>query len=392
MPVAASDLAGLLDFAQREKIDLTVVGPEAPLVAGIADLFESKGLRVAGPSRQAAALEGSKVFAKEFLLAHDIPTAASQVYRDADSAEADLAKGLFDYPVVLKADGLAAGKGVIICHDLEESRSAVDVLMRERRFGDAGNRVLIEEFLRGEEASFMVFTDGSRILPMVASQDHKAAYDGDKGPNTGGMGAYSDDTILSDRLKARIMSEIVEPTVAGMARRGTPFKGILYAGLMLTDNGPKVLEFNVRFGDPEAQAVLPRLDSDLLEVLDCLAAGDLSGQTLQWSPDPVVCVVLAAQGYPGSHPKGTEISGLDLAGEGGGTLIFHSGTAWEEGRLVTAGGRVLGVTARSSSLDGAIMSAYEAVNKIYFSGMFCRRDIAAKGLARAEAARLSDDS
>jgi len=382
VPVGSDDIEALLDFARSEEIDLTMVGPEAPLADGIVDAFEEAGLMAAGPSRAAAQLEGSKVFAKDFMARHHIPTAEYEVYDDDDDAELDLRQRRFKFPVVLKADGLAAGKGVIICADLAEAIDALNSIMRERDFGSAGHRLVIEEFLRGEEASFMVFTDGIRILPMVPSQDHKAAYERDLGPNTGGMGAYSTDNILSQDLKEEVLDTIIEPTIRGMAAEGNPYRGILYAGLMLTSRGPKVLEFNVRFGDPETQAVLPRLKSDLFEILHGVAKGDLSGQTAEWAKEAVVCVVLASEGYPGHYDKGFEISGLDLASEIEDTIIFHAGTSASGDRVVTNGGRVLGVTAQAPSLEAAIMQAYEGVNKISFEGKYYRRDIAAKGLNR----------
>ncbi len=385
-PVSAQDIDGLLGLARSEQVDLTMVGPEAPLVEGIADRFREAGLAVAGPSAKAARLEGSKAFAKDFMQRHGILTARYRVFGQAFEAESSLRAGEFSFPVVLKADGLAAGKGVIICQDLTQALDTVDVVMRQGRFGAAGTRLVVEEFLKGEEASFMVFTDGSRILPMVPSQDHKAAYDGDQGPNTGGMGAYSCPTVLSERQQQEILTQVMEPAVRGMASEGCPFQGILYAGLMLGAHGARVLEFNARFGDPETQVVLPRLKSSLIEILQGLAAGDLSGIRPQWDDDSVVCVVLAAPGYPGSYPKGLKISGLDMAEEESGTIVFHAGTSLDDqGNTLTSGGRVLGVTARAGILGSAILKSYEGVNKIHFEGMHYRRDIASKGLDRAQA-------
>ncbi|HSR52445.1 MAG TPA: phosphoribosylamine--glycine ligase [Acidobacteriota bacterium] len=381
--LGADDVDGLLDFARQESIDLTVVGPEAPLVAGIADRFRDAGQAVAGPSAAAAELEGSKAFAKDFMQRHAIPSARYQLFDQAGQAAQAIEKGEFGYPVVVKASGLAAGKGVLICRDRTAALEAVDSIMCEKRFGAAGDQIVIEEFLEGEEASFMVFTDGRILLPMVPSQDHKAAYDNDEGPNTGGMGGYSDDGILSRELKERVMETVMKPAVLGMAMEGRPFQGVLYAGLMLTPQGPKVLEFNVRFGDPETQAVLPRLKSDLLDVYQAVAQGDLSQTSLQWDERACVCVVLAAEGYPGSYPKGMKISGLDLAAESAHTMVFHAGTARDdEGHVVTSGGRVLGVTALGDDLESAILRAYEGVNKVHFENMHYRRDIGAKGLAR----------
>ncbi len=382
VPIKVEDLEGLASFARSSEVDLTIVGPEAPLAAGIVDRFRTEGLRIAGPTQAAAQLESSKVFAKTFLAEQGIPTAAFEVHETAASAEEAIRSGAFEYPVVLKADGLAAGKGVLICQDQAEALQATATLMREKRFGAAGERVVIEEFLAGEETSFMVFTDGRNILPMVPSQDHKAAYEGDRGPNTGGMGAYSVDFLLDSRLREVIVREIIEPAVLGMEDLGIPFQGILYAGLMLTEAGPKVLEFNVRFGDPETQAVVPRLEGDLLEIFSAVADGDLSSCQLEWSNRAAVCVVVASQGYPGSYQSGFEITGIPMAEEDPDTVVFHAGTSLRDDKIVTAGGRVLGVTSLRPSLEAAIISVYEAVNKIHFDGMYYRRDIAAKGLRK----------
>ncbi len=380
--IDADDIDGLEDFVISQQIDLTIVGPEAPLVAGIVDRFQQQGLRAAGPSREASRLEGSKSFAKDFMKRHAIPTAAYQVFDQLEPAETALKGNAFQFPVVLKADGLAAGKGVFICPDLAASLEALDGIMRQRKFGASGDRLVIEEFLEGEEASFMVFTDGVNILPMVPSQDHKAIYEGDQGPNTGGMGAYSIDAILSAELRQQVLDEIISPTIEGMAKEGASYQGILYAGLMLTREGPKVLEFNVRFGDPETQVILPRMESDLLDLLYAMAEGNLEDVNIRWSENAAVCVVIAAKGYPGSYEKGQEISGLDMASEDENTIAFHAGTALKDGKTVTNGGRVLGVTSVAPTLQPAIIRAYEGVNKIHFEGMYCRRDIASKGLER----------
>ncbi len=380
--ISAGDLDALLSAARSRHIDLTVVGPEAPLVAGIVDRFREEGLAIVGPTTKAAQLEGSKVFAKRFLSRHHIPTAEFEVFGEAGAAETLLRSGDFRFPIVVKADGLAAGKGVFVCRNLAEALGAVDIIMRQRKFGSSGDLVLIEEFLSGEEASFMVFTDGRTVLPMVPSQDHKAIFDNDQGPNTGGMGAYSMPGLLPDKLQSRIFEEIIEPTVSGMAEEGNPFQGVLYAGLMLTPEGPKVLEYNVRFGDPETQAVLPRMKSDLLDVFLAMTSGSLQNQVIDWYPDAAVCVVAAAKGYPGSYEKGFEISGISMAEEDQGTVVFHAGTDFQGDAVVTAGGRVLGVTSRSSTLESAIIKAYEAVNKVHFEGMYYRKDIAAKGLGK----------
>ncbi len=384
IPIPADDIDTLLDFVRSKGIDLTVVGPEAPLVNGIVDRFEENRFAVAGPSQAAAILEGSKAFAKDFMKRHSIPTAAYQTFDQMDLAGEALESNQFQFPVVLKADGLAAGKGVFVCANLEESQAALDAIMGERRFGDSGDRLVIEEFLEGEEASFMVFSDGLNILPMVPSQDHKAIYEGDQGPNTGGMGAYSIDSILSDELRQQILDEVIHPTIRGMSQEGRLFRGILYAGLMMTREGPKVLEFNVRLGDPETQVVLPRLESDLLTVLNQMAQGDLKDVKLEWSTEAAVCVVIAAGGYPGSYEKGKEISGLEMAGEEKNTVTFHAGTELKKEKVVTSGGRVLGVTSLAPTLRAAIIRAYEAVNKIHFDEMYCRRDIASKGMDRLE--------
>ncbi len=382
VPISAEDVEGLCQFARSNQVDLTVVGPEAPLVAGIVNRFQETGHPIVGPSRKAALLEGSKAFAKHFLEKYGIPTADHKVFHRADEAEATLRSDAFAFPVVLKADGLAAGKGVFICHNLQESLHIVDGVMREKKLGEAGKVLVIEDFLEGEEASFMVFSDGTHLLPMVPSQDHKAISEGDCGPNTGGMGAYSTGTLLSDSLRERVIKEIIHPTIRAMAQEGREYRGILYAGLMLTPKGPRVLEFNVRFGDPETQVVLPRMESDLLRILSAVAAGSLQDIDIEWNNKAAVCVVLASGGYPGSYEKGKEITGLEMANEVDDTLVFHAGTTLNNERIVSSGGRVLGVSALSASLDAAIVQAYEGVNKIHFDGMYYRRDIAAKGLRK----------
>ena len=378
-------LRQLLDFAVDQDVDLAVVGPEASLVDGIGDLFRRAGVPLVGPSAEAARLEGSKAFAKDFMARHRIPTAAYRIFDEPSAAARALRSGFFDFPVVLKADGLAAGKGVLICADLEEAIAALDRIMIARRFGTAGDRLVIEEFLRGEEASFMVLADGAgNVVPMVPSQDHKQIFEGDRGPNTGGMGAYSMDGLLSPALRQRILDEVIFPTVAGMNQEGRPFAGILYAGLMLTADGPQVLEYNVRFGDPEAQVILPRLRSDLATLLLQAARGDLAATQAEWTPEAAVCVVAAAKGYPGSYPKGQEISGLAQADRMENLVVFHAGTSRVDGRFVTSGGRVLGVTALAPSLDEAVRRAYSGLREIQFDGIYYRRDIAHWRLAQAE--------
>ena len=378
-------LRQLLDFAVDQGVDLAVVGPEASLVDGIGDLFRRAGVPLVGPSAEAARLEGSKAFAKDFMARHQIPTAAYRVFDEPSAAGRALRSGFFDFPVVLKADGLAAGKGVLICADLQEAIAALDRIMISRRFGTAGDRLVIEEFLRGEEASFMVLADGAgNVVPMVPSQDHKQIFEGDRGPNTGGMGAYSMDGLLSPALRQQILDEVILPTVDGMNQEDRPFAGILYAGLMLTANGPRVLEYNVRFGDPEAQVILPRLRSDLATLLLQAARGDLASTQAEWTPEAAVCVVAAAKGYPGSYLKGQEISGLAKAGRMENLVVFHAGTSQVDGRIVTSGGRVLGVTALAPSLDEAVRRAYSGLREIHFDGIYCRRDIAYRRLSQAE--------
>ncbi len=382
VPIASDDLDGLLKFAHSHKIDLAIIGPEAPLVAGIADQFRNSGLAVFGPSSGAARLEGSKSFAKEFMARHQIPTAAFAVYDSADEAEQSLKSSRFSFPVVVKADGLAAGKGVFICKTLAEALEAVDITMRTRTLGPAGDRVVVEDCLQGEETSFMVLSDGVNVTPLVPSQDHKQIFEGDAGPNTGGMGAYSMDGLLSEATQQEVLGQIIHPTIQGMTAEGQPFQGVLYAGLMLTSDGPQVLEYNVRFGDPEAQVILPRMDSDLADLLEAATRGELVDREVSWRRGACVCVVVASEGYPGSYPSGREIRGLDMAAEGDDILLFHAGTVFEEDRLLTSGGRVLGIVAQADSLDEAIARSYEGVNKIHFDGMYYRRDIAAKGLAK----------
>ena len=382
VPISPEAIEDLFQFARFNQIDLTLVGPEAPLVAGIVERFQKARQPIVGPSRQAALLEGSKVFAKNFMKRHGIPTAAYEVFDQAEEAEAALRGSTFGYPVVLKADGLAAGKGVIICRHRQEGLQAVHTIMRERQFGASGDRLVVEEFLEGEEASFMVFSDGKNIIPMIPSRDHKAIYEGDRGPNTGGMGAYSVDEILSDSLRREILNKIIYPTIEGMFAEGSPFRGVLYAGLMLSREGPQVLEFNVRFGDPETQVVLPHMESDLLDPLLGMAHGNLPGVTVDWNKNAVVCIVIASGGYPGTYEKGREITGLDMASEVKDTVVFHAGTTLRDGKVLTSGGRVLGVTSQASSLEAAIIQAYEGVNKVHFEGMYYRRDIASKGLGR----------
>ena len=376
--IAATNIEGLVQFAKKEKIDLTVIGPEAPLVGGLADILDKEGLRVFGPSKQAAELEGSKVFAKDLLRTAAIPTAEAQVFSNAQAAEAYV-EGREETRLVVKADGLASGKGVSVCQNKEEALQALRRIMRAREFGDAGARVVIEECLDGEEASILALTDGETILPLETAQDHKAAYDEDKGPNTGGMGAYSPAPLITPLLMDNIIGQILVPAVHAMKRRNRPFRGILYAGLMITHQGPKVLEFNVRFGDPEAQPLLMRMKSDLVPVLVAAAEGRLREvEPITWDPRPSICVVMAAEGYPGEYQKGQVIRGLDEANQIEGVKVFHAGTALKNGEVVTAGGRVLGVTAVGDRLGDAKLRAYQAVKLIRWPGAWCRHDISDK--------------
>jgi phosphoribosylamine--glycine ligase len=372
------DLPGIADAAADLKIDLTVVGPELPLAFGIGDEFRNRNLRLFGPTRSAAELEASKVFAKEFCLRHGIPTAASEVVRTRDEAvKAVRERG---YPVVLKADGLAAGKGVLIVRDTDELEAAIDTFFVRRRFGDSGDRVLVEEHLEGTEVSYMVISDGSNVVPIATSHDYKRALDDDAGPNTGGMGAHSPALVIPPGTSRMILDEIVRPAIDGMAAEGREYRGVLYVGLMLTERGIKVLEFNCRFGDPETQAILLRLDDDFARCARRAAEGRLEVKTLNWRREAVVCVVLAAAGYPGSPHTGDPISGIDDALGLPGVTIYHAGTKIEEGTLVTGGGRVLSVCARGGNLADAIELAYRGVGHIHFEGMHYRKDIGADTL------------
>ncbi len=381
VPIDVLDIDGLLRFARENDIGLTIVGPEAPLVAGIVDAFRAEGLRCFGPERAAAQLEGSKAYAKDFLARHGIPTAAYAVFSEAALARDWIrAHGA---PLVVKADGLAAGKGVIIARTVDEAIAAVDDMLEANAFGDAGHRVVIEEFLEGEEASFIVMSDGNTVLPMASSQDHKARDDGDTGPNTGGMGAYSPAPVITAEMHERVMREVIEPTIRGMAADGVRYTGFLYAGLMIGADGcPRVLEFNCRFGDPETQPIMLRLRSDLVAL--CLAATEerLASMTADWDPRCALGVVLAAEGYPGSYRKGDRIEGLEAAAATG-AQIFHAGTALDdEGQVLTAGGRVLCVCALGDTVLAAQQAAYEGVDRIRWPGMFCRRDIGHRAIAR----------
>jgi phosphoribosylamine--glycine ligase len=368
----------LVDFATKEKIDLTVVGPELPLTLGIADLFESRSLRIFGPNKAAAQLEGSKAFAKEMLQENNIPTASSGTFTEAISAFQYLAQQRAPY--VIKADGLAGGKGVIICQSLAEAQSAVEEILVRKVFGRAGDKVVIEEFLDGEEVSFMALTDGVHILPLASSQDHKRVFDGDQGPNTGGMGAYSPAPVVTAALHERILHEILTPLLAGLKKKNIDYRGVIYVGLMITEAGPKVLEFNARFGDPECQPIMMRLESDLLPLLEAAIDGKLATIQSQWSDEPTVCVVLSAEGYPGSYGKGKEIRGLEKLKNWQKGFVFHAGTVKDNDRWFTSGGRVLGVTARGESIADAVKEVYRAVHEISWEGMHYRKDIAQRAL------------
>jgi len=376
--IKVEDLTGLADFAEKNSVDLTVVGPELPLTLGIVDEFERRDLKILGPTKSAAEIEGSKVFAKEFMKKYHIPTASFKIFDNPEKAS-DFVRSS-DLPLVIKADGLAAGKGAVILEDVSSALSTIRKMMVEKIFGQAGSRVVVEDFLKGEEITILAFTDGQTISPMVSSQDHKKIFDGDRGPNTGGMGAYAPTIMVDDRMMRRIYDEILEPTVAGLAKEGRTFRGILYAGLMITDRGPKVMEFNCRFGDPETQVILPLLKSDLAEIFLSMVDGELSLQEVEWNDNFAVCVVLASAGYPGKYERDKEISGLNRAKQMEDVLIFHAGTKKRGGRILTNGGRVLGVTTTDKSMEKAIQKAYSAVDKIEFEGMQYRKDIGYKAI------------
>ena len=374
------DLDGLLSFAQREAIDLTVVGPELPLSLGIVDHFEAAGLLIFGARQNAAIIEASKAFSKDLMRKYDVPTAFYEVFTEVEPALAFIAR--HGAPIVVKADGLAAGKGVIVARTVEEASAAVIDMLSGNAFGSAGSRVVIEEFLEGEEASFLAFTDGKNIIPLASAQDHKPVFDDDQGPNTGGMGAYSPAPVVTPDVHQQAMGLVMRRTVDGMAAEGRPYRGVLYAGLMIKDGRVKTLEFNARFGDPECQPLLMRLKSDLVPVLIACARGDLSGVELEWHDQAAVCVVMASGGYPGDFEKGLPISGLDAAAKIDDLVVFHAGTAEQGGRIVNSGGRVLGVTGRGPTVAAAIAKAYEGVKAIAWNGVHYRTDIGRKALGR----------
>ena len=376
--IKETDISGLKRFANKEKIDLTVVGPELPLTLGIVNEFECDGLRIFGASQESSIIEGSKSFAKDLMKKYNIPTAKYQTFTSKDEALRYIEeKGC---PVVIKADGLAAGKGVIPCKNMDESIAAIDLIMMNKTFGDAGNKIIVEEFLIGEEVSFLVFTDGESILPLPTSQDHKQIFDGDRGPNTGGMGAYSPAPIVNENLHTQILEEIILPTIRAMAAEGRRYKGVLYAGLMIDNGRAQVLEFNARFGDPETQPLLMRMKSDIIPIFEATIEGNLSKQKIEWDDRASACVVLSSKGYPGTYKKGFEITGLKEASMIENLEVFHAGTAIQDNKVVTKGGRVLGVTALGYGIKETVDIVYSAVKRIHFNGMHYRYDIGSKAL------------
>lgn len=372
IPVGAEDIEGIVALAKEKEIDLAVIGPEVPLAMGITDELEAAGVMTFGPDKECSQLEASKSFTKSFLARHDIPTAKYKEYTDIDALKKDI--GIYGYPMVLKADGLAAGKGVVLAQDAEEAEKAIDEMMGERVFGDAADKIVVEECLKGVEASMLCFVDENTIVPMESAQDYKRVFDNDEGPNTGGMGSYSPSLLFDEEMKKRVMDDILAPTLAGFQKDGLKFKGVLFVGLMLSEEGPKVIEFNNRFGDPETQSVLMRLDSDLCDIFVSVCENRLAEQEILWSDERAVCVVLASGGYPGSYEKGLPISGLDDVDDD--IVVFHAGTkTGENGEVLTSGGRVLGVTAKGATNDEARAKAFANAEKISFEGMHFRRDI-----------------
>ena len=380
VPLKVDDLPGLLAFAIREGIELTVVGPELPLSLGIVDLFEEHGMKVFGARRNAALIEASKAFSKDIMQKYGVPTAAYQVFTEVGPAIAFIDR--LGAPIVVKADGLAAGKGVIVAQTRDEAVGAVKEMLSGNAFGAAGSRVVIEEFLRGEEASFLAFTDGRNIIPLASAQDHKPVFDGDKGPNTGGMGAYSPAPVVTPDIHEKVMAEVMRRTIDGMAAEGRPYRGVIYAGLMIDGDSVKTLEFNARFGDPECQPLLMRMKSDIVPILMAVAEGDISGIRIDWHDQAAVCVVMASQGYPGEYRKGDQIDGLDVADAMDDLVVFHAGTAKKDGRFVTNGGRVLGVTALGPTVQTAIDRTYQGVSAICWNGVHFRKDIGRKAVGR----------
>lgn len=378
--ISAEDVKGIVHFAKSEKINFVVIGPEAPLVSGLADELGKAGIKAFGPSAKAAAIEGSKGFMKDLLAKYGIPTAEYGRFNEPDAAKEYITRN--EHKVVVKADGLAAGKGVILCHNKNEAYAAIDHIMTERAFGGAGDEVLVEEFMEGEEASFFALVDGTHAVALASAQDHKAAFDGDTGPNTGGMGAYSPAPVIDQAMNDKIMKTIIEPTIKGMAEEGCPYKGVLFAGIMITDQGPKVLEFNARFGDPECQALMARMKSDVLDALLACADGTLDKANIQWNKETALVVVMAADGYPGHYEKGSGINNLAAANAIEGVTVFHAGTETDGDKIVSSGGRVLGITAMGKSVKDAQAIAYKAVDTIDWPEGFCRRDIGWRALDR----------
>ena len=377
VPIKDTEINGLLKFVDKNQIDLTVVGPEVPLAMGIVDEFQSQGLNIFGPSKRAAEIESSKIFAKYLMEKYDIPSAAYKKFDKFENAKKYLDSAKI--PIVIKADGLAAGKGAIVCFTREEADESLQKMMVDGIFGEAGKKIIIEEYLRGQEASVLAFTDGENILPLAPAQDHKPIFDGDKGPNTGGMGAYAPAGLVDDEMLKSIQRKILEPAIKGMALEDRPYRGVLYAGLMITRQGPKVIEFNCRFGDPETQAILPLLNSDIVPILQACSNGKIKIMTLETNNKFAVCVIMASGGYPGKYEKGKEIIGLERE-FGDDVIIFHAGTKYTNEKIVTNGGRVLGVTTRGDDIGEAINRAYRAVGKITFDGAYYRKDIGYKAL------------
>ena len=377
IPIAADDIEGLLQFAMKKEIGLTVVGPEQPLVMGIVDRFEVKGLRIFGPSASAAELEGSKSFSKDIMQKYGLPTAEYKIFTSAESATKYIqAKNC---PLVVKADGLAAGKGVLLCRSSREALVAVDTIMRQRLFGEAGDQIVVEEFLEGQEISVLAFSDGQSVLLMDSAQDHKAVYDGDIGPNTGGMGAYSPAPVFTELMRQKVRDKIMLPMVRAMQQEGRTYKGILYAGLMLTKTGPQILEFNARFGDPETQPLMVRMETDIIPLFEACIDGTLGQCQVNWKNKSSVCVVMTAEGYPSAYQKGEIISGLQNANSTPEVVVFHAGTKEKDGKVLTNGGRVLGVTATGANTESAIQRAYDAVGKVNWRGVHYRKDIGSRG-------------
>jgi phosphoribosylamine--glycine ligase len=387
VPIDTSNIVEVADFAQTISADLTVVGPELPMVLGIGDEFVRRGLSIFCPSRVAAEIEGSKAFAREFMTRHKIPSPRYEICQTHEEAVSFIDRAPFGLPFVIKADGLASGKGSVVVKDAAEAKAVADEMMADKKFGTAGAKTVMEEFLPGEEVSFLAFSDGSKVVPMVSVQDHKRAFDGDQGPNTGGMGTVSPATVMSMDVHKQIMQEIILPTVAGLSAEGRRYNGVLFAGLMLTDSGPKVLEFNARFGDPETQVIMARMRSDIVPILQQVAQGHLKESKIEWAKEPAVCVVLTSRGYPDAPETGKVVHGLDTLGDDTDVMVYHAATAKKDGRIVTVGGRVLGVTALGANLDAAVSRAYEVVGKLSFDGMHYRKDVGQKALARLHGPR-----